>query len=164
MPLSLSNIHRSMILARHLPIALPAIHAALFLLTIISGEKTASGGNPFFCVDLPLSLPLVARDDAATFAAVAVLGTAWWFFVGQIGSSSSRGKLSRTGSGLGALLILSVCAAGFFALISEFLLISREVNFSAVNVAIYVLAVALLLGGLISAGFSVTAGLGLTRD
>jgi hypothetical protein len=36
-----------------LPVSLAATHGVLFVLTL-SFEKTASGGNPFFCVDLPL--------------------------------------------------------------------------------------------------------------
>jgi hypothetical protein len=75
-----------------LPLILSGWHVVLFLVTALFGEKIASGGNPLFCVDLPVSLPLVGRDDAATVIVVGALATAWWYFVGQIGLAARRGK------------------------------------------------------------------------
>jgi len=42
-------------------------------------------------------------------------------------------------------------------MISQFVLISREPDFSAIDVVIYMFAVALLAGGLISAGYAARA-------
>jgi hypothetical protein len=111
-----------MTFARRLPIVLPSIHLVLFLFTMITGGRY---GNPFFCVDLPLSLPLVARDDARTILVVGILGTAWWYFIGQIGWSSKQRTISRVASGLGAFLVL-------------------------VDVAVYIVALGLLTGGIMS--------------
>lgn len=48
-------------------------------------------------------------------------------------------------------------------MISEAFLISREPNFNAVDVAIYVLAALLLSGGVISAVYSAMAAIGINR-
>ncbi len=136
---------------RFLPRVLPAIHIVLFAVTAIVGEKAATGGNPLFCVDLPISLPLVARDDSPTVIIVGILATAWWYFIGQIGWSSKKGRISRIGSGLGAILIAFSVTGGSYAMISEYFLISREPNFNAIDVGIYFLAGLLLAGGVISA-------------
>jgi len=87
-----------------LPVILAATHLALFLITMFSGLKTASGGNPLFCVDLPVSLPLVGHDDTWTVVAVGILATIWWFFIGQVGWLSkwekSAERLRRWARGL----------------------------------------------------------------
>lgn len=140
-----------------LPIILSAIHLVLFLITMLSGLKTASGGNPLFCVDLPMSLPLVGRDDTWTVVAVGILATIWWFFIGQVGWLSRQGKISRTVSAAGAGVVLLICAAAAYAMISQFVLISREPDFSTIDTVIYMFAAALLAGGLISAGYAARA-------
>jgi|HubBroStandDraft_6_1064221.scaffolds.fasta_scaffold10838_5 hypothetical protein len=140
-----------------LPVVLAATHLVLFLITMLSGLKTASGGNPLFCVDLPVSLPLVGHDDTWTVVAVGILATIWWFFIGQVGWLSKVGKISRTSSAVGAGLTLLICAADAYAMISQFVLISREPDFSTIDVVIYMFAAALLAGGLISAGYAARA-------
>jgi hypothetical protein len=140
-----------------LPVVLAATHLALFLITMLSGLKTASGGNPLFCVDLPVSLPLVGRDDTWTIVGVGILATIWWFFIGQVGWLSKQGRISRTVSAVGAALTLLICAADAYAMISQFVLISREPDFSTIDVVIYMFAAALLAGGLISAGYAARA-------
>lgn len=140
-----------------LPNVLSAIHLLLFLITILTGKSTATDGNPFVCVDLPVSLPLVARDDTWTVVAVGILGTGWWYFLGKIGSSSRQGKLSRGASVLGAFLILLMCAADGYGMISQFPLISREPEFSIVDIAIYIVAAILLFGGVFSAALAALA-------
>ena len=43
-------------ISKRLPIILPSIHIVLFIITMLAGGRY---GNPFFCVDIPISLPLV---------------------------------------------------------------------------------------------------------
>lgn len=143
-------------LARRLPIVLPAIHIALVVLTLLS-EKAASGGNPFFCVDFPVSLPLVARSDNLTVAVVALLATAWWYFVGQIAWSSRQRKVSRATSLLGGVLMFLICAFDFSLMADEFRRISRDPKFSVVDAVIYLLAVSLLAGGAFSSAVAATS-------
>ena len=83
-------------IAKRLPIILPSIHLILFIVTTVSGGRY---GNPFFCVDIPISLPLVARDNASTIGVVGILGTAWWYFIGQLGALANQDKISRTDPG-----------------------------------------------------------------
>ncbi len=117
-------------LARRLPIVLPTIHVALTVLTLLPDKKAASGGNPFVCVDFPFSLPLVARGDTPTVLVVAVLATAWWCFVGQIGWSSRQHKINRALSVLGAVLEFLICAFDFSLMADEFQRIVRDPKFS----------------------------------
>ncbi len=142
-----------------LPFALPALHVVLFLTT----EALATGGNPLFCVNLPVSLPLVASDSSATVVIVGILATAWWYFVGKIACEAWRGKVSRMISVAGALLLFLLGAIGSFAMISEFRLISQEPNFGSKDVVIYVLAVTLLLGNFVGAGYAILSGLRPSR-
>src|SRR5690348_7249714 len=93
-----------------LPVVLAVIHILLFTVTMVSKGQTASEGNPLFCVDLPMSLPLVARDDNGTMAGVGILLTGWWYLVGHLGTSSFLGKMSRARSGVSALIVLGICA------------------------------------------------------
>lgn len=86
-----------MTISKSLPIALPIIYSTLFMVTLVSGEKTASDGNPFVCVSLPWSLPLIATANTAPFVIVGVLATAWWYFIGYIGGIASTNKLTRAG-------------------------------------------------------------------
>jgi hypothetical protein len=148
---------------RFLPRVLPAIYILLCAMTAISGEKAATGGNPFFCVSIPISLPLVARDDSPTVIIVAILATAWWYFIAQIGWSSKQGRISRFSSILGAILIGFIIMVDSVLMISESFLLSRQPNFNAVDVIIYLLAGLLLSGGIISAAYSAMAAIGLNR-
>jgi hypothetical protein len=149
---------------RFLPRVLPAIYILFCAVTAIAGEKAATGGNPFICVSLPFSLSLVARDDAPTVGVVAILATAWWYFIAQIGWSSKQGRVSRSSSGLGAILIGFIIIVDSVLMISESFLLSRLPNFNAVDVVIYSLAVLLLAGGLISAAYSAMAAIRLNRQ
>jgi hypothetical protein len=129
----------------------------LFALTVVFGKNIATDGNPLFCVDLPASLPLVARDDLFTVTIVGVLATGWWYFVGQIGRASWARKMSRMMSLAGALLLLLIQAAAWFAMISESRLISQAADFGAKDISIYIIAGMLLLGGLASAGYAMVS-------
>src|SRR5262249_8923363 len=73
---------------KRLPIVLASIHLALFLIALLSGDRF---GNAFFCVDFPISLPLVLTYKTSTLVVVGLLGTGWWYFIGQIGRSSKVG-------------------------------------------------------------------------
>ena len=142
-----------MTLPNSLPIALPGLYFTLLVITLVSGEGTASGGNPLFCLSLPWSLPLAARDDTKIMFVVGILATLWWWLIGHIGHSGYLGKLSRVGAALGSGLILFMCVIEAALMGSELRLISQEPqHFSGIDVAIYTLASALLAGGLISAG------------
>jgi hypothetical protein len=143
-----------------LPIILSAIHIVLFVLTFSFG-KTASGGNPFVCVDLPWSFALFAEGHGSRIFPVGFLATAWWYFIGHIGWSSRSCRMSREGSMAGAFFVPLICTFDSYAMISQFRPIVREPNFSAVDVAIYILAAALVLGGFISAAYAWIAALGL---
>jgi len=63
----------------------------------------------------------------------------------------------------GALLLFLLGAIGSFAMISEFRLISQEPNFGSKDVVIYVLAVTLLLGNFVGAGYAILSGLRPSR-
>jgi len=69
---------------------------------------------------------------------VGILATAWWYFVGKIASEAWQRKVSRIISVAGGLLLFLLRAAGSFAMISEFRLISQEANFGSKDVAVYV--------------------------
>ena len=56
-----------------LPIILSASHIVLLVLTF-SYEKTASGGNPFVCVDLPWSIAPFAEGHGSRILLVGILG------------------------------------------------------------------------------------------
>jgi hypothetical protein len=146
-------------IARRLPIVLPAIHIALALLTWLTNQKAASAGNPFFCVDLPISLPLVASDNPPRVVIIAILATGWWYLIGQLGLSSRQAKISRARSSAAAGVVFLICAFNFTLMADEFTRISREPTFSTVDAIIYVLAVALLAGGFVSAAIAVISGL-----
>jgi hypothetical protein len=150
-------------LPNRLPFILPALHVVLFLSTCVFGEGIASGGNPLFCVDLPVSLPMVASDSTRTIVVVGILATAWWYFVGKIASETWRGKISRPISLAGAVLLFLVGAGASFAMISEFRLISKEPNFGSKDVVVYALAVALLFGEFVCAGYAMVSGLGASH-
>jgi hypothetical protein len=148
---------------RFLPMVLPTTYILLCAITAISGKKAATGGNPFVCVSLPFSLPFVALDDSSTIIVVAVLAATWWYFVGQIGWSSKQGSISRFSSSLGAILIGFVVTADSVLMFGESSRISRESNFNAVDIVIYLLAVTLMVGGLVSAACSAMAVIGINR-
>ncbi len=145
-------------LPNRLPFILPAVHVVLVLSTCIFGEGIASGGNPLFCVDLPVSLPMVASDSTWTIVVVGILATAWWYFVGKIASETWRGKISRPISVAGALLLFLLGAAASFFMISEFRLISQEPNFGNKDFVVYTLAVVLLFGEFMCAGYAMASG------
>ncbi len=151
-------------LPKRLLVALPALHVALFTITTITGERTASGGNPLICVEIPVSLPLVATDRLPVVLVVGILATVWWYFIAQVGWSSASNRISRVMATLGALLVMLICLADATLMFSEFrCCISKEPSFSAIDGVIYILAVVLLCGGLVSAAFSARAALGLNR-
>lgn len=150
--------------AQLLPIVLPAIYILLCAVTAIAGEKAASGDNPFVCVSLPFSLPLVARDDSPTVIVIAILATAWWYLIAQIGWLSKQCRISRSSSSLSATLIGLVITGDSVLMISQFFLISREPNFNAGDVVIYLLAVLLLSGGIVSTEYSAMAAIGVNRQ
>jgi hypothetical protein len=90
------------------PLLLAAIHAIFFVLTLFF-EKTASGGNPFICVDLPWSIALFAEGTAPEFRSL----ESWprlGGFIGYVGWSSRWGRMSRAGSIVGALFLPLICA------------------------------------------------------
>ncbi len=147
-------------LAQLLPIVLPAIYVLLCAVSAIYGEKSATGGNPFVCVSLPFSLALFAQESTPSVIILAILATAWWYFIAQIGWASKQGRTSRISSGLGAILIGFIITADSALMIGEFPLISREPNFNAVDVLIYAVALSLLVGGIISAAYSALAAIG----
>jgi hypothetical protein len=67
--------------------------------------------------------------------------------------------MSRMMALAGALLLLLLQAVAWFGMTSEFRLISQEANFGVKDVAVYTLAVALLVGGLVSAGHAIAFAL-----
>jgi hypothetical protein len=91
------------------------------------------------------------------------LATAWWYFIAQIGWSSKQGRISRSSSIQGAILIGFIVMVDSVLMISESFLLSRQPNFNAVDVVIYLLAGLLLSGGIISAAYSAMAAIGLNR-
>ncbi len=145
-------------LPRRLPLALPLLHIILFLTTEVFGDKIASGGNPLFCVDLPVSLPLVASDSTSRVIVVGIVATMWWYFIGKIASEAWKGKVTRMISVAGALLLFLLGAIASFAMISEFRLISQESNFGNKDFVVYMLAVVLLFGEFLCAGYAMASG------
>ena len=147
---------------RHLPerllFVLPALHFLLFFATEFFGDKIASGGNPLFCVDLPVSLPLVASDSTPRVIVVGIVATVWWYFIGKIASEAWQGKISRMISVAGSLLLFLLGGVGSFAMISEFRLISQEPNFGNKDFVVYTLAVVLLFGEFVSAAYAMASG------
>lgn len=147
-----------------LPLVLAVIHILLFTATMVSSGHTASEGNPLFCVDLPMSLPLVARDDNGTMAAVGILLTGWWYLVGHLGKSSWLGKTSRTRSRVCALVVFGICAFDSYGMISELTQMVRSgSHFVAFDYVIYAFAFLLLAGGFVSAGLCAAAALGFNQ-
>lgn len=145
-------------LPRRLPLALPLLHIILFLTTEVFGDKIASGGNPLFCVDLPVSLPLVASDSTSRVIVVGIVATTWWYFIGKIASEAWKGQVTRMISVAGALLLFLLGAIASFAMISEFRLISQESNFGNKDFVVYTLAVVLLFGEFLCAGYAMASG------
>lgn len=128
-------------------IILPAVHAFLFILAGLVSLWSPFGLSPVFCVDLPISLPLVAREDLRTVLLVAILGTGWWYFIGRIGWLSRRGRISTLGSMLNALVIVFVCGIGTIAIVGQFSQSFHDERFSLAVIGLYALAGMLLLGG-----------------
>ncbi|HZW94136.1 MAG TPA: hypothetical protein VFF64_14385 [Candidatus Eremiobacteraceae bacterium] len=141
-------------LPERLPFVLPALHFLLFFTTEFFGDKIASGGNPLFCVDLPVSLPLVASDNTPRVIVVGIVATMWWYLIGKIASVAWQGKISRMISVAGSLLLFLLGGVGSFAMISEFRLISQEPNFGNKDFFVYTLAVVLLFGEFACAGYA----------
>jgi len=142
-------------------IVLPAIHILLFALLL--ADSATMGASAALWTDLPISLPLVARDDLATEVGVGILATGWWFFGGWVGWSSKKCLISRTASALGAGLVLFTGGIGGYALTSGFLQFPRDQRLSPQDVLMYLLAAALLGGGLIAAVHSAIAALTTAR-
>ncbi len=144
--------------AARLPVLLAGTHILLFLTTVFSNHRSGSNGNPLFCVDLPISLPLVARDDIPTLVVVGVFATAWWYFAGMMGSLRVNGSTSRMiiAAG-GAALLPAICAVDSYAMLSQLRDIVRNPAFGPVDVLIYILAVGLLSGGFLSAIYAWTS-------
>jgi hypothetical protein len=139
-------------LAARLPVLLSGTHVLLFLATIFSNGKSASYGQPLFCVDLPISLPFVVRDDLGTTVMVGIVATGWWYLAGMIGSlrvSGSTGRMMIAAGG--AVLLPIVCAVDAYALLTQGRTVMRDATFGAVDVLIYVFAAGLLSGGFLSA-------------
>lgn len=132
---------------------LPTVHLVLIIATLFLAKKGTVGGNPFFCIDLPWSLPLVGRDDWATILVVAILGTLWWYVVARIGWGAKKHQFSRIGSGLGAGLLFFVCGIDAFAGSDFFLQFLRHPLVA--DVLEYLCAGILLVGGLVCAIYSV---------
>jgi hypothetical protein len=144
-------------LAARLPVLLSGTHILLFLTTVFSNHRSASNGNPLFCVDLPISLPLVARDDIRTIVIVGVLATAWWYLAGMTGSLRVNGSTGRMMIAAGgAVLLPIICAVDAYALLSQGRAIVRDPAFGALDVLIYVFAAGLLSGGFLSAVYAWT--------
>jgi hypothetical protein len=133
--------------SKRLPLVLASIHLALFLVALLSGGRY---GNAFFCVDIPISLPMVLSYKTSTLVVVGLLGTVWWYFIGQIGRSSKEGKMSGLGCRFGAILILLICSIDFLAHVWESFFILRATESTILDVAVYFLAALLLSGGAVS--------------
>lgn len=145
-------------LAVRLPVLLSGTHIILFLITVVSNHIAASNGNPLFCVDLPFSLPLVARDDAWTTVIVGIIATVWWYFAGMIGSLRVNGQTGRMIIAAGGAVFLPIiCAVDAYALLNQGRTILRNSAFGALDVLIYLLAAGLLSGGLLSAIYAGTS-------
>jgi len=130
---------------------LPAAHAVLFVVGWLS--QSPFGLSPVFCVDLPFSLPLVARDDWKTVVTVGIIGTTWWLLVGTLGWATRNRKISRVTSAVGAAVVLLTCGIGFVAIygqLSDGSMVHDD-RFTVAVMAIYGLACVLLTGGLLSA-------------
>jgi len=126
---------------------LPGLHLIAFIFGSILSLRSPYGLSPLFCVDLPISLPLVGRDDWPTVTVVGLLGTAWWYFIGRVGWMSSRGMISRGASVGGALVILLTCGIGSYALVSQASGWTRDERFSLAVIINYCMAGLLLVGG-----------------
>jgi hypothetical protein len=68
--------------------------------------------------------------------------------------------MSQAGSMAGAFFLPLICASDFYLMFSQFSLIAHRPDFSSIDVVVYVLAVALVLGGFVSAAYAWIAALG----
>jgi hypothetical protein len=138
---------------------LPATHVLLLAAGGLVSLWSPYGLSPLFCVDLPISLPLVSRDDWGTVLVVGVLSTAWWYFVGRIGWMSRKHQLSRLGSTLGAALILFMCGVEVVLIRGQIQGWRNDERFSFSVIVVYAMAGALLAGGFVSGLVSAIAAL-----
>ncbi len=141
-------------------IVLPSIHFSLIVLTILLSLKTAGGAvYRVFGVD-PLAAVFMMADEGIALPVVGALlifGTAWWYFIGRIGWASNRGKLSRVGSALGAILALFFSVVGFLVGRQTFNSDFNNGQLSAGAFIQYLCVAAILIGGFISAIYSIRA-------
>ncbi len=86
------------------------------------------------------------------------MATTWWYFIGKIASEAWKGQVTRMISVAGALLLFLLGAIASFAMISEFRLISQESNFGNKDFVVYTLAVVLLFGEFLCAGYAMASG------
>jgi len=147
-------------------VILPAIHVLMFVVGTWASVRYRMNLSPASMADFPVSVPLLVQAGSASVLLVGVLGTAWWYFIARIGWDSWRGRISRVGSALGALLLIFVCAVGTFAIVSQVAaLVSghskvaqvNDIWFSAGVTAVYLMSITLLLGGWLSAAVSLAA-------
>lgn len=138
-------------------IILPATHVVLFIVAALVSLRSPFGLGPVFCADLPISLPLVARDDWPTVFLVGVLGTAWWFFVGKFGQAARQHRIGSLGAGLGAILIFLTCVAGATAMEGQISQSIHDERFSFMVIALFMIAGLLLVGGFANAAISAMA-------
>jgi hypothetical protein len=136
------------------------MHFSLVVLTILLSLKTA-GGTYFRIFGLdPLAAAFMMADEGVALPvveALLILGTAWWYFIGRIGWASNRGKLSRVGSALGAILVLFFIVVGFLLAKQTFYSDFNNGQLSAGALIQYYFVAAILVGGLISAIYSMRA-------
>jgi hypothetical protein len=138
---------------------LPAVHVSLIVLTILLSLNTPGGAYyRLLGVDVLAAPVLMVNENPIIINAVfLIFGTAWWYFIAKIGWASNNGRMTRLGSGLGALLALT------FAVIGTGM--SRDVlyeDFDAGQLSVpvilqYALIAAICFGAFISAIYSIVA-------
>jgi len=139
---------------------LPSLHAVLFGLAAVVDKGSPYGYSPVFCVDVPVSLPMVARDNWQTLLAVAILGTIWWYAIGSLGWAVWNHKLSRALGALCAALVFLTCYADLMLMVGQVQGWRDDPRFTGPVIAVYALALLLLAGGATSA---VAASVGVVK-
>lgn len=139
-------------------IVLPSIHVILVAVTILLSLKTAGGAYYRLVGVDPLAAVFMMADEGVALSvvgAILIFGTAWWYFIGRIGCR--RGKLSRVGSALGAILALFFGVIGFLISKQTFLSDFNNGQLSAGALFQYFCVAAILAGAFISAIYSTKA-------
>jgi hypothetical protein len=156
---------RAKTLARSLPlllVILPAVHVFLVVLTIMLSSKTSGGAYyRIFGVD-PLAAVLMVVYDDTTLVVVGVLlvvGTAWWYFIGRIGWESSKGRISRLSSALGAVLALFFGVMGIAMSKDVFYQDLRDGALTGGAILQYVCVGTICVGAFVTACYSTRAAL-----